>query len=96
MMKGVVMDIKTVFPTQFMENKYKVSECKKSSADREPIEREFSTFDIKKRKKLQETDNNTDKEKEVMCEKSLNEAELNVSNFLENIENQRSLNSKIK
>lgn len=89
------MDIKTVFKTHPISVNQSLSECQKASADREQPQGSFYA-PYRKNKEKYEPQQDVDGKKEKNVRDKLNENELNVSNVLESIELQRSLNEKIK
>ena len=89
------MDVKTIFPTRPIGFKQEVSELQKTSADREPPQGGFySPYRENKEKYVSKQYFEANKREEV--DRTMNEKELSVSNLLESIKLQRSLNEKIK
>lgn len=88
------MDVKTIFQTRPIGFKQEISESQKTFADREPLQGGFYSPHRKSKEKYESKQYFEANEEEV--ELTLNENESNVSNLLESIKLQRSLNEKIK
>lgn len=89
------MDVKTIFQTRPIDFKQKVSELQKTSADREPPQGGFYS-PYRDNKEKYESKQYFEANKGEEFDRTMNEKESSVSNLLESIELQRSLNEKIK
>lgn len=89
------MDVKTIFPTRPIDFKQEVSELQKTSADRESPQGGFYS-PYRKNKEKYESKQYFEANKREEVDRTMNEKESSVSNLLESIKLQRSLNEKIK